>query len=114
MQAWWGFGWRGIVPRSLTEKGGGRYIAELINGRVSPKMDHLVCFLPGLLALGAVNGFPQAHMQLAKVCFPFSFMNNPFVLGDDLCHSSFFSCLSRPRQCCLKQDDGERSAVCFS
>lgn len=44
-----------------------RYIAELINGRVSPKMDHLVCFLPGLLALGAVNGFPHSHMDLAKV-----------------------------------------------
>eukprot|EP00037_Helgoeca_nana_P002037 m.31449 g.31449 ORF g.31449 m.31449 type:complete len:627 (+) comp12321_c0_seq1:65-1945(+) len=50
----------GSIPNNYT------YIAELINGRVSPKMDHLVCFLPGLLALGAVNGFPHSHMDLAK------------------------------------------------
>jgi len=36
--------------------GGLMYIAELINDQLSHKMDHLVCFLPGLLALGAANG----------------------------------------------------------
>lgn len=29
-------------------------------------MDHLVCFLPGLLALGYVNGMPKSHMDLAQ------------------------------------------------
>lgn len=28
--------------------------------------DHLVCFLPGVLALGAHNGLPADHMDLAK------------------------------------------------
>ncbi|MEQ2172262.1 Endoplasmic reticulum mannosyl-oligosaccharide 1,2-alpha-mannosidase, partial [Goodea atripinnis] len=28
--------------------------------------DHLVCFLPGTLALGAHNGLPADHMDLAK------------------------------------------------
>jgi mannosyl-oligosaccharide alpha-1,2-mannosidase len=32
------------------------YVAELHAGRAVPKMDHLVCFLPGLLALGALHG----------------------------------------------------------
>ncbi|XP_010767683.1 endoplasmic reticulum mannosyl-oligosaccharide 1,2-alpha-mannosidase-like [Notothenia coriiceps] len=29
-------------------------------------MDHLVCFLPGTLALGAHHGLPADHMDLAK------------------------------------------------
>jgi len=37
-------------------RGGLAYIREVINGADSPKMDHLVCFLPGLLALGAAHG----------------------------------------------------------
>lgn len=28
--------------------------------------DHLVCFLPGTLALGAHNGLPADHIDLAK------------------------------------------------
>jgi len=32
------------------------YVAELEGNYVSPKMDHLVCFLPGVLALGATLG----------------------------------------------------------
>ena len=28
------------------------FVGELIGGSFSPKMDHLVCFLPGNLALG--------------------------------------------------------------
>lgn len=31
-----------------------------------PKMDHLVCYLPGTLALGVHNGLPNEHMQLAE------------------------------------------------
>ena len=40
-------------------------ILGLSGGSFSPKMDHLVCFFPGLLALGAHNGLPESHMQLA-------------------------------------------------
>ena len=32
------------------------YVAELVDGVMTPKMDHLVCFLPGLLALGHLHG----------------------------------------------------------
>ena len=28
--------------------------------------DHLVCFLPGTLALGVKNGLPDSHMKLAE------------------------------------------------
>ncbi|XP_036385497.1 endoplasmic reticulum mannosyl-oligosaccharide 1,2-alpha-mannosidase [Megalops cyprinoides] len=51
---------RQTVPMKLT------FVGELSNGRFSPKMDHLVCFLPGTLALGAHNGLPSDHMDLAK------------------------------------------------
>ncbi|KAM9841270.1 endoplasmic reticulum mannosyl-oligosaccharide 1,2-alpha-mannosidase [Aulostomus maculatus] len=46
-------------PSSLT------FIGELSHNRFNPKMDHLVCFLPGTLALGAHNGLPGDHMDLA-------------------------------------------------
>lgn len=42
------------------------YVAELVSDRVNPKMDHLVCFLPGVLALGSHNGLDQEHLVLAK------------------------------------------------
>ena len=46
-------------PRRLT------FIAEMDMGSssVRPKMDHLVCFLPGVLALGATRGQPYADMH---------------------------------------------------
>ncbi|KAM4575763.1 mannosidase, alpha, class 1B, member 1b isoform 2-T4 [Odontesthes bonariensis] len=48
------------LPSGLT------FVGELSHGQFSPKMDHLVCFLPGTLALGAHNGLPAEHMNLAK------------------------------------------------
>lgn len=42
-----------------TEASGLRFVAELPNGvggQASPKMDHLVCFLPGTIALAATGG----------------------------------------------------------
>ncbi|ELK07409.1 Endoplasmic reticulum mannosyl-oligosaccharide 1,2-alpha-mannosidase [Pteropus alecto] len=42
------------------------FVGELAHGRFSAKMDHLVCFLPGTLALGAHHGLPAEHMQLAR------------------------------------------------
>uniref|UniRef100_H3BCL8 alpha-1,2-Mannosidase n=1 Tax=Latimeria chalumnae TaxID=7897 RepID=H3BCL8_LATCH len=47
-------------PRKLT------FVGELAHGHFSPKMDHLVCFLPGTLALGAHHGLSAEHMELAK------------------------------------------------
>ncbi|XP_070374348.1 endoplasmic reticulum mannosyl-oligosaccharide 1,2-alpha-mannosidase isoform X1 [Equus asinus] len=47
-------------PRKLT------FVGELTHGRFSAKMDHLVCFLPGTLALGAHHGLPAEHMELAQ------------------------------------------------
>ncbi|KAI0228052.1 Endoplasmic reticulum mannosyl-oligosaccharide 1,2-alpha-mannosidase [Lamellibrachia satsuma] len=43
------------------------YFGELLGGHsFSPKMDHLVCYLPGTLALGTRNGLPVRHLELAK------------------------------------------------
>jgi len=45
-----------------------KFIAELpngIGGRLSPKMDHLVCFLPGSIALGATGGLTEAEARRA-------------------------------------------------
>nr|XP_060613211.1 endoplasmic reticulum mannosyl-oligosaccharide 1,2-alpha-mannosidase [Anolis sagrei ordinatus] len=54
-------------PKRLT------FVGELAHGRFSAKMDHLVCFLPGALALGAHNGLPADHMtlaaELAETCY---------------------------------------------
>ncbi|CAN2390284.1 trimming of terminal mannose on B branch [Pristimantis euphronides] len=41
------------------------FVGEFSHGHFSPKMDHLVCFLPGTLALGAHNGITSDHMDIA-------------------------------------------------
>ncbi|XP_070582176.1 endoplasmic reticulum mannosyl-oligosaccharide 1,2-alpha-mannosidase-like [Ptychodera flava] len=52
---------RESVPSGLT------YVGELVSGNnISPKMDHLVCFLPGTLALGYVNGLSESHLELSE------------------------------------------------
>ncbi|EDV28003.1 uncharacterized protein TRIADDRAFT_53127 [Trichoplax adhaerens] len=48
------------VPNQLT------YVGEMHGSQFSPKMDHLVCFLAGNLALGAHNGLPAKHLQIGK------------------------------------------------
>jgi mannosyl-oligosaccharide alpha-1,2-mannosidase len=42
------------------------FIGEMKRDTFTPKMDHLVCFFGGVLALGAHNGLPSSHMDLAK------------------------------------------------
>ncbi|XP_005106053.1 endoplasmic reticulum mannosyl-oligosaccharide 1,2-alpha-mannosidase [Aplysia californica] len=43
------------------------FIGELLNGRnFSPKMDHLVCFMPGTLALAHHNGLSREYFELAE------------------------------------------------
>lgn len=51
---------------TTTKKSGLKFVAELpqgIGGRLSPKMDHLVCFLPGTIALAATNGLTVAEAR---------------------------------------------------
>lgn len=42
------------------------FIGEIVGGDFEAKMDHLVCFVPGLLALGYLHGMPKAHLDLAE------------------------------------------------
>ncbi|OQR91976.1 mannosyl-oligosaccharide alpha-1,2-mannosidase [Thraustotheca clavata] len=50
-----------------TKKSGLVFLGELeISGKLSPKMDHLVCFIPGMLTLGYMNGMPKSHLDLAE------------------------------------------------
>ncbi|CAB1448054.1 unnamed protein product [Pleuronectes platessa] len=57
----------GVKKHLVKQTGPGRltFVGELSHGRFNAKMDHLVCFLPGTLALGAHNGLPGDHMDLA-------------------------------------------------
>ncbi|KAI0518051.1 glycoside hydrolase family 47 protein [Xylaria bambusicola] len=51
---------------TTTKHSGLKFVAELpqgIGGPLSPKMDHLVCFLPGLIALGATRGHPLSKAR---------------------------------------------------
>jgi len=43
------------------------YVAEMQGGSVIPKMDHLACFVPGLLALGARHLNPTDRVKHMKV-----------------------------------------------
>ncbi|VDL66507.1 unnamed protein product, partial [Nippostrongylus brasiliensis] len=43
------------------------FVGELMGDTYSPKMDHLVCFVAGTLALGSRNGQPEEHMKIAEV-----------------------------------------------
>ncbi|PRP81686.1 mannosyl-oligosaccharide 1,2-alpha-mannosidase IA-like isoform 2 [Planoprotostelium fungivorum] len=51
-----------LVKRS---KSGLLYIAELINGNILDKMDHLVCFAAGMFGLGAEGERRSADMEVA-------------------------------------------------
>ncbi|XP_038550327.1 endoplasmic reticulum mannosyl-oligosaccharide 1,2-alpha-mannosidase-like isoform X1 [Micropterus salmoides] len=57
----------GVKKHLVRQTGPSRltFVGELSHNRFNPKMDHLVCFLPGTLALGAHNGLPEDHMDLA-------------------------------------------------
>lgn len=57
----------GVRKHLVRQSGPNRltFVGELNHNRFNPKMDHLVCFLPGTLALGAHHGLPGSHMDLA-------------------------------------------------
>ncbi|KAI1147041.1 glycoside hydrolase family 47 protein [Nemania diffusa] len=51
---------------TTTNHSGLKFVAELpqgIGGPLSPKMDHLVCFLPGLIALGVTQGHTLSKVR---------------------------------------------------
>ncbi|XP_063100178.1 endoplasmic reticulum mannosyl-oligosaccharide 1,2-alpha-mannosidase isoform X2 [Cavia porcellus] len=70
------------------------FVGELAHGRFSAKMDHLVCFLPGTLALGVHHGLPTEHMELAlalmETCYQ---MNHQMETGlsPEIAHFNTFS-----------------------
>lgn len=50
-----------------TSKGGLSYFAELKYDRIEPKMDHLACFIGGLISLGAQSLAPEEKVKAMKV-----------------------------------------------
>lgn len=43
------------------------FLSEIdANGQLGSRMEHLTCFVPGLLALGYKHGMPKDHLDLAK------------------------------------------------
>ncbi|XP_026325954.1 endoplasmic reticulum mannosyl-oligosaccharide 1,2-alpha-mannosidase isoform X3 [Hyposmocoma kahamanoa] len=67
------------------------FIGELSAGSeaFNPKMDHLVCFLPGTLALGHANGLPDWHMTMAEellyTCY-LTYAAHPTFLAPEITH----------------------------
>lgn len=71
-------------PNGLT------FIGELdrgIGGSLSPKMDHLVCFYGGLLAVGATNGLTLEEAR--KLPFWDADKESDFKLGEELTHTCY-------------------------
>ncbi|KAI5647021.1 glycosyl hydrolase family 47 domain-containing protein [Phthorimaea operculella] len=67
------------------------FIGELSAGSESfkAKMDHLVCFLPGTLALGHSHGLPDWHMTMAAellyTCY-LTYQRHPTFLAPEITH----------------------------
>jgi len=66
---------RAMQKQLIFTENGLTYVEELKNGRDEKKMDHLVCFVPGLLALGAQH-IPEVHdehmalaAKLTETCY---------------------------------------------
>lgn len=59
-----------------------------------PFQDHLVCFLPGTLALGAHNGLPADHMDLAvqlmETCYQM-YVQMETGLSPEIAHFNLYS-----------------------
>lgn len=75
---------RKSVPNGLV------FVGELpygSNGAFSPKMDHLVCFLPGTLALGATKGKTKERAMKDNL-LTFEDLEN-LKLAEDLMHTCF-------------------------
>uniref|UniRef100_A0A8D8YM95 alpha-1,2-Mannosidase n=1 Tax=Cacopsylla melanoneura TaxID=428564 RepID=A0A8D8YM95_9HEMI len=57
--------------------------------KFNPKMDHLVCFLPGTLALGHHHGMPESHLtlahQLLDTCY-YMYADQPTFLSPEIAY----------------------------
>ena len=56
--------------------------------------DHLVCFLPGTLALGAHHGLPADHMELARALMDTCYQMNRQMetgLSPEIAHFNLYS-----------------------
>ncbi|KAL1285329.1 Endoplasmic reticulum mannosyl-oligosaccharide 1,2-alpha-mannosidase [Trichinella pseudospiralis] len=76
------------------------FVGELLeNSSFSPKMDHLVCFLPGLLALAVHHGLNQMLLEMAKsvatTCYEF-YTANPLGLGPEIVYFNVNDLSSKP------------------
>jgi len=60
----------GVMSKLIydSQPSGFTYIAEMQGGNIVPKMDHLACFVPGMLALGAAKAGKDRnkHMRVAR------------------------------------------------
>ncbi|KAK3841428.1 MAG: glycoside hydrolase, partial [Linnemannia gamsii] len=56
--------------------------------QLSPKMDHLVCFLGGTLALGSTNGHPLTSLPQARAGFS-RVQESDFRMGEELTESCY-------------------------
>jgi len=76
------------VPNNLL------FVGEILSGGkdFKPKMDELVCFLPGTLALGVHKGMPKSHMTLAQellyTCY-LTFARQPTFLAPEITHFNY-------------------------
>ena len=73
-----------------SEPSGLTFIGELergIGGKFSPKMDHLVCFYGGLLALGATDGLPLEEAKKLKSWN--ADRESDFKLGEELTYTCY-------------------------
>ncbi|PRP89119.1 hypothetical protein PROFUN_01839 [Planoprotostelium fungivorum] len=58
---------RGIEKHLLVKtKSGLSFIGEFDNGKIIKEMDHLACYVPGMLALGATGDDRESHMTMAE------------------------------------------------
>lgn len=75
---------------SKSKPNGLTFIGELdsgIGGPLSPKMDHLVCFYGGLLAIGATNGLTLEEAR--KLPLWDEDKESDFKLGEELTHTCY-------------------------
>jgi len=70
------------------------FVGEILGGGkdFKPKMDELVCFLPGTLALGAHLGLPKGHQKLAEelayTCY-LTFARQPTFLAPEISYFNY-------------------------
>ena len=85
-----------IIIRDLVQVSNGQkkllFVGEIQNGQLVPKMDHLVCFLPGTLMLAAnvtkndtnrKNNYIQFAKKLMDTCIEIS-LNTPIHLSPEI------------------------------